>query len=156
MCWLYKNELLTDDMIPEKSAGFIYMITDKETGKRYIGRKLLTKSHTRQKNKKKIRTRVESDWRSYWSSSPFLQELVEEKGTDNFIREVLVWAFNKSQLMYLEEKFLYSLGTMESDDWYNSNIRSKVMKRNIIGKIDTEEVNSVLRSLEGSICGRAS
>lgn len=145
--WYYKGNELTDEQIPDKAQGFIYLITYKPTNQRYIGRKLLTKAHRRQKNKKIIRTRVESDWREYWSSSPEIKQLIEEQGTDNFVREVLVFANSKGQLNYLEEKFLYCVGALESVDWLNSNIRSKMYKRNILNKLDTEEINSVLRSV---------
>lgn len=147
MSWLYKGCELTDDVIPSKAQGFIYIITHLPTNKRYIGRKLLTKAHRRQKNKKIIRTRVESDWREYWSSSPEVKQLVEQEGTDNFVREVLVFADTKGQLNYLEEKFLYCVGALESEDWLNSNIRSKMYKRNILNKLDTGEINSVLHSI---------
>ena len=145
--WLYKGKELTEDEIPDKAAGFIYIITHKTTGRKYCGRKLLTKAHTRQKNKKKIRTRVESDWKTYWSSSPELLEQIERDGTDNFVREVLVFAFNKAQLMYLEERFLYTVGAMESEMWINSNIRARIFKRNILGKIDSNEINDCLKKL---------
>ena len=147
MVWLYKGVPLEDSMIPDKAVGFIYQLTRLSTGQRYIGRKLLTKAHRRQKNKKIIRTRVESDWREYWSSSPEVKLLVEEEGTDNFVREVLVFAQSKGQLNYLEEKFLYCVGALESEHWLNSNIRSKMYKRNILNKLDTEHINSVLHSI---------
>lgn len=147
MTWYYKGVELTDEMIPEKAEGFIYIITYLPTNQRYIGRKLLTKAHRRQKNKKIIRSRVESDWREYWSSSPDVQKLVEEEGTDKFVREILVFAKTKGNLNYLEEKFLYYVGALESTEWLNSNIRSKMYKRNILNKLDTEEINSVLHSL---------
>lgn len=147
MSWIYKGKVLEDDDIPEKAQGFIYLITYLPTNQKYIGRKLLTKAHRRQKNKKIIRTRVESDWREYWSSSPEVKLLVEQEGTDNFVREVLVFAQSKGQLNYLEEKFLYCVGALESEVWLNSNIRSKMYKRNILNKLDTEEINSVLHSI---------
>lgn len=147
MSWLYKGKVLEDEDIPEKAQGFIYLITYLPTNQKYIGRKLLTKAHRRQKNKKIIRTRVESDWREYWSSSPEVNLLVEQEGTDNFVREILVFAQSKGQLNYLEEKFLYCVGALESEVWLNSNIRSKMYKRNILNKLDTEEINSVLRSI---------
>jgi hypothetical protein len=146
--WLYKGVELTDETIPEKVEGFIYLITYIPTGQRYIGRKLLTKAHRRQKNKKIIKSRIESDWREYWSSSPDIQRLIEaEEGTSNFSREVLVFANTRGQLNYLEEKFLYSVGSMESDDWLNSNIRAKMFKRNIKNKFDIEEVNAAIAAL---------
>jgi len=147
MTWVYKGNELTDDMIPAKAQGFIYILTYTPTGQRYIGRKLLTKAHRRQLNKKIIRSRVESDWREYWSSSPEIKSMIEREGTDNFVREVLVFANTKGQLNYLEEKFLYCVSALESEDWLNSNIRSKMYKRNIIGKLPVQEIESILNLL---------
>lgn len=144
MSWYYKNDILTDDMIPDKTQGFIYMLTYKPTGQRYIGRKLLTKAHRRQKNKKIIRSRVESDWRDYWSSSPDIKLIIEAEGTDNFTREVLVFCENKSQLNYTEECFQYVFGVLESDDWLNSNIRSKSYKKFIKDKTSIVNMRAVI------------
>lgn len=147
MTWMYKGSELTDDKIPSKAQGFIYILTYTPTGQRYIGRKLLTKAHRRQQNKKIIRSRVESDWREYWSSSPEIKSMIEKEGTDNFVREVLVFADTKGQLNYLEEKFLYCVSALESEHWLNSNIRSKMYKRNILNKLDTAEITAVLHSI---------
>ena len=148
MSWLYKGKPLEDCDIPEKAEGFIYVITHVPSGVRYIGRKLLTKAHTRQKNKKIIRSRIESDWRDYWSSSPIIKEMIEAEGTIVFVREVLVFAETKGQLNYLEEKFLYGVGAIESDQFFNSNIRSKMFKRNILNKFDVGAINKILDSLK--------
>ena len=148
MTWMYKGEVLTDEMIPDKSLGFIYLLTHKPTGKRYIGRKLLTKMHVRQKNKKKIRSRVENDWRDYWSSSPEILAMIEAEGTEDWIREVLVFAPGKGILNYLEEKFQHSLGVLETDAWWNSNIRAKYFRRLVINKFNITEVDSIINSLK--------
>jgi hypothetical protein len=148
MSWLYNGSILNDEDIPAKAAGFVYMLTYLPTGQRYIGRKLLTKSHTRQKNKKIIRSRVESDWRDYWSSSPDIKSTIEREGsTDNFVREILLFADTKGQLNYLEERLLYSVGALESEFWLNSNIRAKMFKRNILNKLNLEELNTTLSTL---------
>lgn len=148
MTWLYKGNELLDEMIPTKAVGFIYVLHYLPTKQKYIGRKLLTKAHRRQKNKKVIRSRVESDWREYWSSSPDVKQLVEEVGQDKFVREILMFAETKGQLNYLEERLLYTVGAMEDAYWLNSNIRSKMYKRNILNKIDTDELNSVLHHIQ--------
>lgn len=147
MTWLYNGSPLDDEDIPVKSQGFVYMLTYLPTGQRYIGRKLLTKSHRRQKNKKIIRSRVESDWRDYWSSSPDIKILIESGGPENFVREILMFADTKGQLNYLEERLLYSVGALESEFWLNGNIRAKMFKRNILNKLNTTELHSVLSTL---------
>ena len=39
--WLYKGEEFTSEMI-EEWVGFVYLITDKSNGMKYVGKKLLT------------------------------------------------------------------------------------------------------------------
>lgn len=149
MEWTYKGKIIDSvDQMPNKTAGFIYIITDIETKRKYIGRKLVTRAHRRQKNKKIIRSRVESDWKDYWSSSPDLIQLIEDKGPEKFTREILLFAETKGQLNYLEERFLYTVGAMESEEWSNSNIRSKMYKRNILNKFDIEELTNTLEYIK--------
>ncbi len=146
--WLYKGKAFDDELVPEIAIGFIYLMTHKPSGKKYIGRKLLTQAHSYQRNKKIIKTRKESNWKDYWSSSPLIAEMIESEGTtDNFEREILVFAHNKSSLNYLEEKFCYVLGVLEKEEYLNSNIRSKMYRRNVFGKLDTVEINNVLGAL---------
>jgi len=148
MTWFYKGDIIDSvEQMPAKTVGFIYMITYIPTGQQYIGRKLIDKAHRRQKNKKIIRSRVESDWKDYWSSSPDVKVLVEQKGYDCFRRDILMYLSMKGHLNYVEEKLLYAIGAMEKEHWLNSNIRSKVYKRNIINKLDTDELNSVLEMI---------
>jgi hypothetical protein len=73
--------------------------------------------------------------------------LIESGGTDNFVREVLMFADTKGQLNYLEERLLYSIGALESEFWLNGNIRAKMFKRNIFNKLNTIELSSVLSTL---------
>lgn len=150
MSWIYKEQLLTDELIPEKSLGFIYLITHIPTNRKYIGKKNLTRIHRTQKNKKIIRKKVDSDWKEYWSSSPELNELVEQEGIHNFTREVLIFCPSKSSMMYTEECLQYSLGVLESEDWINRNIRSRIYKKNIINKVDVAEMRIVIETIKGN------
>ena len=71
--WYYKDILF--DETPEEYQGFVYEITELHTNKKYIGKKNFWKPKTLPKNskrKRRIRTRVESDWRSYFGSSGVL------------------------------------------------------------------------------------
>ena len=127
--WLYKGAPIKDEQIPEKAIGFIYLMTQISTGKRYIGRKLLIKRTTKTVNGKKKKVVSASDWKDYWSSSPQIKEWIDEAGgTSDFTREILSFCSSKGSLVYLEELALYQMGVLESDDWINRNIRSKVYK----------------------------
>ena len=91
--WLYENknfELGPDDL--EDYQGFVYCITELDTGKKYIGKKFFWKPKilpVTKTRKRRVRTRVESDWRTYYGSSKEVQALVESKGKDNYKREIL-------------------------------------------------------------------
>jgi hypothetical protein len=132
--WNYKGKQLEDDDIPVGSIGFIYIIRQISTGRKYIGRKLLTSATTKTINGKKKKTRKPSDWKDYWSSSPMLKAYIAEHGTDDFTREILVFVSSKSELMYAEEFVLYQVDALLSDQWMNENIRAKVMKKWFVNK----------------------
>jgi hypothetical protein len=144
--WLYKCKELEDADIPTKAIGFIYLITQISTGKFYIGRKLLTAASSKTVNGKKKKTRKDSGWRDYWSSSPKIKEWIDESGTDDFKREILMFVTSKGMLAYAEEMALYSVGALESDKWINDNIRSKVY-RTWCKPAEAQELRGVLKSL---------
>jgi hypothetical protein len=127
--WIYQGkEIKSAEDLPNQTAlGFIYMITQISTGQKYIGKKLLTKSGTRQVKGVKKKVRLPSDWVSYWSSSPTILALIEEAGsTKDFSKEILVFCKTKGSLLYCEEMALYQVGALESDAYINLNIRSKI------------------------------
>lgn len=128
MTWLYHGKELNEKEIPDGAIGFIYIIRQISTGKKYIGRKLLTSAATKTINGKKKKIRKESDWKNYWSSSPKIKEWIKEGGTEDFTREILQFVSSKGALAYCEEMALYQVGALESDDWINDNIRSKVYR----------------------------
>ena len=132
MTWYYRGEPInSEDDLPKdkKYIGFIYLLVQKSTGKKYIGRKLLQKPKYTTVNKKKKKTMVSSDWMTYYSSSPVIIEFVKEHGTDDFTREILVFATSKGSMIYMEEMALYVVGALENPElWINENIRAKVYR----------------------------
>ena len=142
MTWLYNNQ--TIDLLPEDCVGFVYLITNIATGRMYIGKKLAKFSKTTQKTvklkngskkKKKIRTKVDSDWRDYYGSSPELTKDVESQGKDNFKREILYYCKSKSECSYIEAREQFSRKVLESKDYYNGHIQVRVHGSHIINKI---------------------
>ena len=142
MTWLYENQ--TVETLPEDCVGFVYLITNTSTGRMYIGKKLAKFSKTTQKTvklkngtkkKKKIRTKVDSDWRDYYGSSPELTKDVELFGTDNFKREILYYCKSKSECSYIEAREQFSRKVLESKDYYNGHIQVRVHGSHIINKI---------------------
>lgn len=137
--WFYNGLPLLDSDIPEKAIGFIYLILNHKTSRKYVGRKLLTKTAYRSKNKVRKKVRVSSDWKQYWGSNA---ELISdyEKDPSTFSKHILCFTFSKGETLYLEEKIQYLFGVLESDKWYNSNIRTKIFKKWVI-KFPSNSIN---------------
>jgi len=142
MSWSYQN--IPVETLPEDCIGFVYLITNMTSGRMYIGKKLAKFSKTTQrtvklkngnKRKKKIRTKVDSDWRDYYGSSPELTKDVEALGKDNFKREILYYCKSKSECSYIEAREQFSRRVLESKDYYNGHIQVRVHGSHIIGKI---------------------
>lgn len=146
MNWIYNGEPLNEDDIPLKAIGFIYII-EHVSGKKYVGKKLLTKAATKTVNGKKKKYRKPSDWQEYWSSSPWLQEIIEQEGKENFTRTILMFCNAKGELNYAEEKLQYCWNVLESDAWYNSNIRSRIFGKHV-EKYNVSEINDVRKLYE--------
>jgi hypothetical protein len=130
MTWLYQDQIV--DVLPEDCVGFVYLITNNTNSRKYIGKKLAKFSKTTQrtvklkngnKKKQKIRTKVDSDWRDYYGSSPELTKDVEQIGKENFTREILYYCNSKSECSYIEAREQFSRRVLESKDYYKSHSR---------------------------------
>lgn len=94
---------------PDEFFGFIYVITQRSTGRAYLGKKFF--KHKRKKTlKNKSRTK-ESDWRDYTSSSELLNELITECGKDDFEFRILTLCTGRCMLTYseLEQQFAHDV-----------------------------------------------
>lgn len=133
--WHLNGAPLTDeqkDQINEQWYGFIYLITNTETGRKYVGRKYLTKAGYKQVNGKRKKIRKVSDWETYFGSSPSLLEDIQATGKDNFKREIVRLCKTRGEVNYQETKLLFDLRVLEyPDSFYNANIAVKYSRRNI-------------------------
>ena len=142
MTWFYQQQEITS--LPEDCAGFVYVITNKQTGRMYIGKKLAKFKRTTyrtvklkngKKKRKKIRGAVDSDWQTYYGSSPELLRDVEQLGTENFLREILYYCRSRAECSYVEAREQFSRRVLESDDYYNGHIQVRVHGSHIKGKL---------------------
>ena len=133
MTWTYQNTIVED--LPDDCIGFVYLITNLLSGRKYIGKKLAKFSKTTYKvvklkngtkKKKKIRSKIDSDWRDYYGSSPNLSKDIESLGTSNFSREILYYCKSKAECSYIEAREQFSRKVLESDDYYNGHIQVRV------------------------------
>lgn len=133
MTWHYNGAVIEE--LPEDCVGFVYMITNTTNGKMYIGKKLAKFSRTKyktvtQKNgkkvKKRIRSKVDSDWQEYYGSSEALTKDIEALGKEKFHREILYYCTSKAETSYVEAREQFSRKVLESDDYYNGHIQVRV------------------------------
>ena len=130
--WIYNDQVFEDT--PEEYQGFVYMITETDTNKKYIGKKFLWKPKTLPKTKKRkrrVKTRVESDWKMYYGSSREVQQLVESKGKDKYKREILKLCRTKGECSYYEAKYQFDYDVLLSDEFYNELISCKIHSKHI-------------------------
>jgi hypothetical protein len=142
MTWYYQNNLV--EILPEECVGFVYLITNNLSGRKYIGKKLAKFAKTSiktvtQKNgikkKKRIRTKVDSDWQSYYGSSVELTADILNLGTKNFSREILHYCSSKASCSYIEAREQFDRKVLESDDYYNGQISVRVHGSHIKNKL---------------------
>jgi hypothetical protein len=133
MTWYYQDTPV--ETLPEECVGFVYLITNNLSGRKYIGKKLAKFSKTsvkvvKQKNgikkKKRIRTKIDSDWREYYGSSIDLAADILKLGTENFSREIIYYCASKAECSYIEAREQFNRKVLESDDYYNGQISVRV------------------------------
>jgi hypothetical protein len=132
MEWTYLNDKFPYAMIGE-NFGFVYVITNTVTDRKYLGKKWFWSSRKKKvKGKKRaVRLKLESDWESYYGSSAELTADVEKYGKDKFRREIIHLCKTKGDASYYEAKYQFECGVLESDQWYNAWIIVRVRKNHL-------------------------
>ena len=142
MTWLYQGNIITE--LPEDCVGFVYLITNSLTGRKYIGKKLAKFSKTTYKTvklkngtkkKKKIRSKIDSDWQEYYGSSVELTKDIDTLGKENFSREILYYCKSKAETSYVEAREQFDRKVLESDEYYNGQISVRVHGSHIKSKL---------------------
>ncbi len=126
--WTYKGEPFTSEMIGDY-MGFVYLITEKSTGMKYVGKKLFTTTKKRKPlkdGKRRKSLKVETDWQQYWGSSEDFQALVELKGEWAFTREILHLCKTKGEMNYMEAKEQFDREVLLRSDYMNGIIACKI------------------------------
>jgi hypothetical protein len=142
LTWTYQGQVVNE--LPEDCVGFVYCITNTTSGRQYIGKKLAKFSKTTYKTvklkngtkkKKKIRGKIDSDWQTYYGSSPNLTADINTLGKDNFTREILYYCKSKAETSYIEAREQFDRKVLESDNYYNGHIQVRVHGSHIINKL---------------------
>ena len=127
MTWTYKGKKV--ESISDDYEGFVYLITNKTTKQKYVGKKLVKFKTTKpplKGKKNKRRGYKESDWREYWGSSDRLNADVAALGEDKFTREILYLCKGRGEMSYIEAREQFDRRVLETDDYYNGIINVRV------------------------------
>lgn len=136
--WIYNNKVFTEIDI-DTNIGFVYIIENEITKRKYIGKKLFWSSKTKQVNKKKKRFKVPSDWQDYYGSNEVLKKDVETLGKENFTRTIIHLCKSKGECSYLEAKEQFICNVIESDEYYNTWIMVRVRNSHIKDLIERKK-----------------
>ena len=129
--WLYNGEAFEGPS--EEHYGFVYIITNLQTGMQYVGKKLFWFKKTKILKKKKVRYLAESDWKTYFGSSITLNKDVEALGHDVFKREILHLCKNKGECSYLEAKEQIQRDVLLNPElYYNDWVICRVHRKHIM------------------------
>ena len=135
MEWIFEDKLFDpEESFLEDYQGFVYIITELTTGKKYIGKKFFWKPKTlpvTKTRKRKVKTRAISDWKKYFGSSQEVKSLVEEKGAENFKREILKLCRTKGECSYYEAKLQFEYDVLLREDFYNAFIGCKIHAKHL-------------------------
>lgn len=119
------------EQAPEDFQGFVYIIINHDTGKKYVGKKNFW-SITRVKQKGKTRRKVvkkESDWKTYCGSN---EELKNDVASGHKItRQIIHLCETKSEMSYLETKEIFVRDVLLSEEYYNSWVSSRIHRKNL-------------------------
>tara|TARA_B100000524_G_scaffold92321_1_gene43449 strand:- start:197 stop:649 length:453 start_codon:yes stop_codon:yes gene_type:complete len=132
--WTYKGSTFSSDDI-NSFFGFVYRITNLQTGKQYIGRKYFVQKRKPRTGTSKRRVTSESDWKKYYGSSPELKADVKQFGRENFKREILSLHESLGKVNYEETKQLFLNNVLQetledgSPKFYNSNILGRYYRK---------------------------
>lgn len=152
--WKYRGVEITDiDQIPKGTFGFIYEVTHKLSGRKYVGKKQLMSVLnvplgkkelaliTDKRKSKKKRVVKESNWKSYYGSHPEVKDILKRGEEDLYDREILRFVTKKKLLTYYETKELFLRGVLEEGSTYiNDNIEGRYFKKDfIINEQDSTE-----------------
>jgi len=120
--WLYKNKTLEE--APEGYFGFVYLITNLKSGRKYIGRKYFgTTRRVKVAGKKRRKViRKDSNWKEYTGSSKELNQDIKTLGMLHFRFEILILGKTKGQVNYLEENIHHRFHVASNSEFYNDCI----------------------------------
>ena len=137
--WLYEGEPFTSDDIGD-FFGFVYRITNLQSGRQYIGRKYFYQKRKPTGSKRRVTS--ESNWKRYYGSSAELKQDIKEFGKQIFRREIISLHKTQGRVNYEETRQLFLNNVLTEADtdgtpkFYNSNILGRYMRKDYFNGCD--------------------
>ena len=138
--WFYEGKPF--EKATEEFYGFVYLITEKDTDKKYIGKKLFWNKKTKTLKGKKVRYLAESDWKKYFGSSKQVKEAVDLKGENNYHREILKLCMSKGECSYWEAKMQFEYDVLLREDFYNELIMCRINSTHVKGLLINDQART--------------
>lgn len=128
MTWYYDSVPYIDS---GEYYGYVYLIENLITSRKYIGRKYFTAAGYRQVKGKRKKIRKSSDWETYYGSNEKLKAEVAEIGEQNFRRTILHLCKTKSECSYLETFEIFSRQALINEIYYNEWVQCKIRRAHL-------------------------
>ena len=132
--WTYKGSTFSSDDIND-FFGFVYRITNLQSGKEYIGRKYFWQKRKPRNGSGKRRVTSESNWKKYYGSSEELKTDRKLLGDEFFKREIISLHKTLGKVNYEETKQLFLNNVLQetlkdgTPKYYNSNILGRYYRK---------------------------
>lgn len=132
--WMYDGKPFESEMIGEY-YGFVYLIENSITNKKYIGKKFFWKTVRRTVKGKRKRALVESDWKRYYGSNEQLvsdiTEQIDDRGEVGVSRTILRLCKSKGECSYYEIKEQLAVDALLKEEYYNSFVGCKIHRKHL-------------------------
>lgn len=128
MTWYFNEKEFNVEDIEEGVVGFVYLIQNLETGRKYIGKKKFIRSFKSRATKKKKAKRMKeiSNWEQYYGSSAELIRDVEALGKEKFHRKILYLCASLAEMSFWEIKEQIDNNVLFREDFYNRYIGCRI------------------------------
>jgi hypothetical protein len=129
--WNYNGEEYSPEAPPKDATGFVYRITNLDSGMMYIGKKTFWSRRKKTLKGKTKYVTTESDWRSYYGSSKYLNEERGRLGNDKYYREILRICKSKGECSYYEAKLQFEHDVLLNGKYYNESIMCRIHAKHL-------------------------
>ena len=133
MTWIYNGKTFADTDIGTY-VGFVYVITEVSSGKKYVGKKGFWSRRTLKPLKGKTRKRkivTISDWKEYYGSSDTVKLLLEENGPKSFNREIIHLCDTKGEMSYMETYEIFHRHAIIKEEYFNAFVGCKIHSNHV-------------------------